>query len=70
VGGGREREQNRRRPAEEGRDGLGEQRAHPAEIAVYIARAVELRESFSRECAAEEEGEQEQDNAADLAAEG
>lgn len=69
MGGGREGEQECRRPAEESRDGDGEEAANPAEAAGYVRAALKLRETFSRESAAEEYGEQQQRDAADLAAE-
>ena len=66
---GREGQQDRRGPSEERRHRLREEVAHPAKIAIQSRAALELRESLRGERAAEEESEQEQRNAADLAAE-
>ena len=68
MGGGRERKEDRGRPAEKGSDGARQQITHPAE-APRGSAALELGEPFGREGAAEENGEQEKHYAADLAAE-
>jgi hypothetical protein len=56
-------------PAKQQRDRVSEQRSGPAEIASYVAVAVELGVSLGGECAGEKDSEQEEDDAADLARE-
>ena len=68
VRGGGEREQERGRPAEERRDRPGEQSANPTEAAACTGAAFELCKTFRRESPAEKHGEEEQYDAADLAA--
>jgi hypothetical protein len=68
VGGGSEREQNRGRPAEKRGDRQGENAPHPAEVAIGIGASVELRETFRAQRTREENSEQQQNDAADLAA--
>ena len=52
--GGREWEERGGGPTEEERDWMREESAHPAEVALYIAVAIEPRITFSRERAGEE----------------
>ena len=56
-------------PAEEEGDGVGEQGSGPAEIPLYVAVAAELCVRLSRECAGEENPEEQEDDAANLAGE-
>jgi hypothetical protein len=56
-------------PTEEQRDRVREQRARPAEVAPYVAVAVELCISLGGESAGEKDSEQEKDDSANLAGE-
>jgi hypothetical protein len=44
-----------------------EERPHPAEVALYIPVTIESRITFSRECAGEEDCEEQKDDSANLA---
>ena len=68
--GGSERKERCCGPAEEQRDRVRQQRAHPAEIALYRAAATNERcVAFGDECSAEEDREKKKDNPANLARE-
>ena len=55
-------------PSKKERDRMGEERAHPSEIALYAgATADEGGVSLGRESAGEKDREKKQDNSADLA---
>jgi hypothetical protein len=69
VRGGGKRKERGGGPAEEKRDRAGEQGSNPAEVSLYVAVAVELSVALGGECAGEEDPEQEEDDAADLARE-
>jgi hypothetical protein len=56
-------------PAEEEGDRVGEQGSGPAEIPLYVPVAAELCIGLGRECAREENSEEEEDDAANLAGE-
>jgi len=56
-------------PAEEESDRARKQGSDPAEVSLYVAVAVELCVALGGECAGEEDPEQEEDDAADLARE-
>jgi hypothetical protein len=56
-------------PTQEQRDRVGEQRPRPAEVAPYVAVAVELCISLGGECAGEKDPEQEKYDSANLAGE-
>jgi len=56
-------------PAEEEGDRVGEQGSRPAEIPLYVSVAAELCVRLSRECAGEENPEEKEDDAANLAGE-
>ena len=65
---GRERKERGRWPSKKKRDRMGEQRAHPAEVALYAgATTDEGGVSLSRERAGEKDREKKQNNSADLA---
>jgi hypothetical protein len=55
VGSEGDGQDRRRRPAEEERDRVGEQRSGPAEVAPYVAVAVELGVALGGESAGEED---------------
>ena len=65
--GGGEWENRGGRPTEEERDWVREERAHPAEVALYIPVAFESRITLSRERAGEEDCEKQEDDPANLA---
>ena len=67
MSGGGERKDRGSGPAEEHRDRVREERAHPAEVALYIPVAFESRITLSRERAGEEDREEKEDDAANLA---
>jgi hypothetical protein len=70
VGGGRERKKCGSGPAEEERNRMREERAHPAEIAFYSgATADECGVAFGDQCSTEEDREKKEDNPANLAGE-
>ena len=56
-------------PAEEEGDRVGEQGSGPAEIPLYVAVALELGVRLGGQCAGEENPEEEEDDAANLAGE-
>ena len=64
-----ERKERGRGPAEEEGDRMGEQGAGPAEIPLYVSVAPELCVRLGRECAREENPEEKEDDAANLAGE-
>ncbi len=64
-----EREERGGGPAEEEGDRVGEQGSGPAEIPLYITVALELCVSLGGESAGEENPEEEEDDAANLAGE-
>src|SRR6267143_2520281 len=70
VRGGSEGKERGRGPAEEQRDGMREQRAHPAEIAFYCAAAADERcVAFGGQRPTEEDREKKEDDPANLAGE-
>jgi hypothetical protein len=56
-------------PAEEEGDRVGEQGSGPAEIPLYVAVAIELCVGLGGECTGEEDSEEQEDDAANLAGE-
>jgi len=69
VRGGRNWKERGGGPAKEQSDRAREQGSDPAEVPPYVAVAVELCVALGGECAGEEDPEQEEDDAADLARE-
>ena len=69
MGAERHRQDCRRGPAEEQCDRVGEQSSSPAEIASYVAIAVELGVALGGESAGEENPEKKKDDAANLTGE-
>jgi len=67
VSGGGERKDRGSGPAEEHRDRVREERSHPAEVPFYVAVAIETGIALSRERAGEEDREEKEDDAANLA---
>ena len=67
MSGGSEREKRGGGPAEEEGDRMREERSHPAEVSFYIPVAVEPRITFGGQRAGEEDGEEEEDDPANLA---
>ena len=65
--GGREGEERGRGPAEEQRYGMREEGTGPAEVSFYVTVALKTRPPFSGERAREEEREEKEDDAANLA---
>ena len=57
------------RPSKQQRDWVREQRTDPAEVASYVAVAVELRVTLGGEGAGEKNSEEKKDDPADLARE-
>ena len=69
VGGWGNGKNRRRRPSQQLRDRMRQQRSDPAEIPSYVPVAVELGVALGGECAGEEESKKEEDNPANLAGE-
>jgi hypothetical protein len=70
VGGGSERKEGGSGPAEEKRDRVREQRAHPAEITFYaVATADECRVAFGDERSTEKDREKEENDPPNFARE-
>ena len=69
MGGGGNGQDRRCRPSQQQRDRMREQRADPAEVASYVAVAVQLGVGLGGERTGEEDSEEKKDDPANLAGE-